>query len=94
MPSASAREARITQTLVAALHPTLCALENESHLHRGHVGATTGKGHFRLRIVAAAFAGKTAIARHRLVYAALASLLETDIHALSIEALSPDEFTG
>jgi BolA family transcriptional regulator, general stress-responsive regulator len=88
----SEREARITQALNVALQPTHCTLENESHLHRGHVGATTGKGHFRLHIVAAAFAGKTALARHRMVYSALASLLDTDIHALSIEALSPDEF--
>ena len=85
------REQRITHALIAALHPTSCTLDDESHLHHGHAGATTGKGHFRLHIVAAAFAGKTALARHRMVYSALASLLESDIHALSIEALSPDE---
>jgi BolA protein len=88
----SERAQRITHALHTALQPIHCTLENESHLHRGHAGATTGKGHFRLHIVAAAFEGKTALARHRMVYGVLAALLDTDIHALSIEALSPDEF--
>jgi stress-induced morphogen len=87
----TARAALITRTLTESFQPQSLALEDESHLHHGHVGATTGKGHFRLRIVAEAFTGKTPIARHRMIYNALARLLETDIHALSIEALSPDE---
>lgn len=86
-----ARTALITRTLNEAFQPLSLTLEDESHLHRGHVGARTGKGHFRLRIVAPAFAGRAPVARHRMIYAALASLLETDIHALAIEALSPDE---
>jgi BolA family transcriptional regulator, general stress-responsive regulator len=82
---------RIEQTLRGALAPSALTLEDESHLHRGHAGAQSGRGHFKVRLVADAFAGKTLIARHRLVYQALGSLMETDIHALSIEALSPDE---
>lgn len=62
------------------------ALEDESHLHAGHAGASTGRGHFRLRIVSSAFKGLTPIARHRAVYAALGELMQTDIHALSIDA--------
>lgn len=89
----SEREQRITRTLVNTFQPLSLTLEDESHLHRGHAGSATGKGHFRLRIVTEAFAGKTAVARHRLIYSALKDLLETDIHALSIEALSPDEST-
>lgn len=87
----SERAQRITRTLTETFQPSSMTLEDESHLHRGHAGATTGKGHFRLRIVASAFTGKTAIARHRMIYSALAELLESDIHALSITALSPDE---
>lgn len=64
-------------------------LEDESHLHAGHAGAATGRGHFRLRIVSAAFTGLSPIARHRAVYAALGALMETDIHALSIDARAP-----
>ena len=54
-------------------------------------GARDGRGHFALRIVCVEFAGKLPIARHRLVYAALGTLMQSDIHALSIEALTPAE---
>lgn len=64
---------------------------DESHLHAGHAGARSGKGHFRIRIVADAFTGQSAVKRHRLIYDALADLMVTDIHALSIEALPPAE---
>lgn len=87
----SERVQRITRALTEIFQPVSVILEDESHLHRGHAGNATGKGHYRLRIVAEAFAGKTAIARHRLIYSALTALFESDIHALSIEALSPDE---
>jgi BolA protein len=64
---------------------------DESHKHRGHAGARDGKGHFHVRIVSAEFRGRGRLERHRLVYAALAELMQTDIHALAVEALSPDE---
>ena len=64
-------------------------VEDESHLHAGHAGAAGGAGHFRIRIVAEAFRGMSPVARHRLVYAALADMLESEIHALAIEALPP-----
>jgi BolA protein len=85
------RAARIEESLRTHFSPSECLLIDESHLHRGHVGAQGGKGHFRLRLVSAAFVGKAPLARHRLVYGALSELMETDIHALSIEALTPDE---
>ncbi len=89
--AADDRVQRITETLTACFSPVSLTLEDDSHLHRGHAGASTGKGHFSLHITAAAFTGKTALARHRLVYGALSALFETDIHALSINAWSPDE---
>lgn len=64
---------------------------DESDLHAGHPGARSGKGHFRVRIVALAFAGLPALRRHRLVYESLDELMTQDIHALSIEALAPTE---
>ena len=87
----SDRVERIRRSLEAGLAPTLLEIEDESHRHAGHAGARDGRGHFRVRIVSAAFAGQTPIARHRAVYAALGDLMQTDIHALAIEARTPEE---
>lgn len=84
------RLGKIRACLQSGLHPTELELEDESHLHAGHAGATTGRGHFRVRIVSSAFAGLTPIARHRLVYDTLGEMMQTDIHALSIQATAPD----
>ncbi|MDP5239559.1 BolA family protein [Uliginosibacterium sp. 31-16] len=75
---------------LASLQPVLCELTDESHLHVGHAGAKGG-GHYRLKIVAEAFAGRSAVARHRLVYASLGTLMRGEVHALSITALTPEE---
>lgn len=66
--------------------PTLFELVDESHLHAGHAGAQSGKGHYALTIHSQLFSGKTPIARHRMVYDALGELMDTHIHALSIKA--------
>jgi BolA protein len=87
----SGRIERIREVLTREFAPVELAVEDQSHLHVGHAGARDGRGHFRVRIVSAAFAGKAPLARHRAVYAALADMLETDIHALAIEARAPDE---
>jgi BolA protein len=87
----SDRVERIREVLTREFAPVELAVEDQSHLHVGHAGARDGRGHFRVRIVSAAFAGKAPLARHRAVYAALADMLETDIHALAIEARAPDE---
>lgn len=88
------RADRIRTRLEQSLQPRELAVEDESHRHAGHAGARDGRGHFRLRIVAAAFAGLRPIARHQLIYQSLGDLMQTDIHALSITALSPDESTA
>lgn len=75
---------------LAVLEPSLVDIEDDSALHAGHAGARDG-GHYRLHIVAAAFAGKTTVARHRLIYDALGDLMRTGIHALAIRAQAPDE---
>ncbi len=64
---------------------------DDSHEHAGHAGAKDGGGHFQLVIVSREFAGKAAVARHRLIYAALADLMPKQIHALAIRAYAPDE---
>jgi len=81
----------IRSRLNAALAPEALDIEDESHRHAGHAGARDGRGHFRVRIVSAAFVGKSALARHRVVYAALGDLMQTDIHALAIDARTPEE---
>lgn len=85
------RIARMRGLLEAALTPTRLEIIDDSHHHAGHAGSRTGQGHFSVTIVSAAFVGKSLPARHRLVYAALGALLQTDIHALSIQANTPDE---
>ena len=77
---------------LAALDPVVLDLRDESAQHAGHAGARpSGGSHWQLTIVSDAFRGKTAVARHRMVYEALGDLMKRDIHALKIEALAPDQ---
>lgn len=66
-------------------------IEDESHLHAGHAGAASGGGHFKIRIISPHFEGMNTVKRHRAIYAALNAHFPNAIHALSIEALSPNE---
>jgi len=85
------RVERIREILTREFAPAALAVEDQSHLHVGHAGARDGRGHFRVHIVAAAFDGMASLARHRAVYAALGDLMQTDIHALAVEARAPAE---
>lgn len=87
----SGRVERIRETLQQAFAPEHLAVHDDSHLHAGHAGAATGKGHFRVEIVSGAFAGMRPLQRHRAVYAALDALMQTEIHALSVSARTPGE---
>ena len=91
MSEAASRVARIRQRLTDELAPLELEVEDQSHLHVGHAGARDGRGHFRVEIRSAAFAGLSRVARHRRVYVALGDMMQTDIHALSIRALTPEE---
>ncbi len=68
------------------LQPIELAITDDSHRHAGHPGARDGRGHFSIRIISPLFEGLTPLARHRAVYAALGELMQTDIHALAIDA--------
>ncbi len=83
------RIARMT-ALLEALAPRSIEIIDDSHLHAGHAGARDGGGHYRLNIVSAQFAGKSTVARHRMVYSALADMMKNDIHALNISASVPE----
>lgn len=76
---------------LAPLAPSHIELIDDSALHAGHEGAKSGGGHYRLLIVSSAFAGKSTMSRHRLVYEALGELMHQKIHALSIKSMTPDE---
>jgi BolA protein len=85
------RAERICAELRSALHADAIELIDDSHLHAGHAGARDGRGHFRVRVVSADFEGLRTLQRHQLVYRALGDLMQTDIHALGIVALTPAE---
>lgn len=85
------RVERIRTMLEAAFAPAQVAVEDDSARHAGHVGARGGAGHFRVRIESHAFSGRARLERHRMVYEALAEMLPGEIHALNIDARSPDD---
>lgn len=66
-------------------------IEDDSHLHAGHAGASGGAGHFRVRLVSERFAGLGTLGRHRLVYDSVHDWMPQRIHALVIEARTPAE---
>ena len=66
-------------------------VHDDSAQHAGHPGAREGAGHFLVRVESQDFAGRGRVERHRLVYEALAAMLPREIHALNIEAVSPDD---
>ena len=85
------RTAMIRERLERELAPESLEIIDESASHAGHAGAASGGGHFIVHIVADAFRDKTLIQRHRLVYDALGDIMHREIHALSIQAKTPDE---
>ena len=84
------RVAMIEKRLTEVFSPQSLNIVDESHKHVGHASAG-GAGHFAVEIIADAFAGKTLIQRHRLIYDALDDAMNTEIHALSIKASTPAE---
>ncbi len=82
--------AEIERRRRAALAPQSLQVQDDSHHHAGHAGAREGR-HYTVRIGSTRFAGLSRVARHRLVYDALRELMPAGIHALAIEARSPDE---
>jgi BolA protein len=82
----------IREKLTANLHPTRLDIVDESHRHAGHAGARPeGESHFNVTIVSAAFAGQSRVARQRAVYGILAAELKSDVHALALKTLTPEE---
>ena len=83
---------RIRTRLAAALAPTHIEVIDESAQHAGHAGARAGgETHYRIEMVSPAFAGKSRVQRHRLVYEALAAEIADGVHALALAARAPGE---
>jgi BolA family transcriptional regulator, general stress-responsive regulator len=83
--------ARTIRERLAVLAPEALDLDDQSALHAGHPGAQSGGGHYRLTIVSQRFRGEPKLARHRMIYDALGELMQRDIHALSLHAVTPEE---
>lgn len=92
-PAFAPSAAEVEAALRAALQPLAIQVRDDSHLHAGHAGAREGR-HFSVHVVSARFQGLARLARHRLVYDALAPWLPRGIHALALTTLAPDETAG
>ena len=87
-------EEHIAQKVQDALEPVHLELINESHLHAGHVGDDgSGQTHFKLIVVSSAFEAHSRVQRHRTVYATISRLFSEGLHACSITALTPSEYS-
>lgn len=80
---------RIEQALQSAFSPDALLVKDQSHLHAGHAGARDGLGHFHVKIVSEQFNGLNRVKTHQAIYAALGDMMQTDIHALAIDASAP-----
>ena len=89
---ATERRSRIERAFREAFAPVHLDVLDEGHRHRGHAGAAGGGGHFRVTIVSQAFAGHSRVERHRMLYAVLGDAVGTDIHALALHAMTPEEY--
>ena len=85
------RSAAIRDRLQQRFAPLELSVQDDSAMHAGHAGARDGRGHFTVRVVSKEFADHGRVERHRMVYAALGELMQTEIHALSISAFTPEE---
>jgi len=81
----------IHQRLITNLSAESVEIEDQSHLHAGHAGAASGGGHYDVIVISSAFNDLNTLGRHRLIYRAVDDLMKKEIHALSIQAFSPDE---
>jgi BolA protein len=93
MPVLAADVEATLRERLADLEPVRFELRDDSAAHIGHAGAASGAGHFSLLIVSEAFCGVSRLNRHQTVMARVSDLLPFPIHALSIRALAPEEYS-
>jgi len=92
MPRREDRAEIIRATLEEVLGAEHIHIVDDSALHAGHLGAQGGGGHYRVVVVSARFEGLSRVAAQRLVYQALGELMTTDIHALEMRTLTPEQW--
>lgn len=93
MPRREDRAEIIRASLEEVLGAEHIHIVDDSALHAGHLGAQGGGGHYRVVVVSARFEGLSRVAAQRLVYQALGELMTTDIHALEMRTLTPDQWS-
>jgi BolA protein len=81
----------LIRSALQKLEITQLTVHDESPMHNGHAGAKKGGGHFAVDIISRDFIGKSAVQRHQMIYEALGDLMTTEIHAISIQARTPEE---
>lgn len=81
----------IRERLQQALQPVSLDIVDDSARHAGHAGARSGGGHYRVDIVSDVFAGKSRVSRERMVYQALGTMMQHEIHALAVRARTAEE---
>jgi len=86
------RRARIEEKLARKLDTEHLEVVDESHLHVGHAGARSGGGHFRATIVSPRFEGLSRLEAQRLVYSVLSEEMSGEIHALSVQTFTPEQW--
>jgi BolA protein len=89
-PTPKATVSEIRAALERSLAPSSLEVRDDSARHAGHAGARSG-GHYQVQVVSAAFAGRTRLERHRMVYRALEPLMNRGIHAVNIDARAPQD---
>ena len=92
MPQAKDRGEIIRTTLEDALEAEHVQVIDDSALHAGHLGAQGGGGHYRVLVVSSHFKGLSRVAAQRLIYHTLGELMTTDIHALEMRTLTPEQW--
>ena len=94
MAAPDERAQRIRTLVEQALDAEHVSVVDDSAAHAGHLGAEGGRGHFRIVVVSSRFEGLSRVAAQRLVYAALGELMTTDIHAIEMRTLTPEQWAA
>ena len=94
MPQAEERAQIIKTALEDRLEAAHIEIVDDSAAHAGHLGAQGGGGHYRVLVVSRRFEGLSRVAAQRLVYQALGELMTTDIHALEMRTLTPEQWAA
>ncbi len=83
---------KIQETLTEKLQANIVKITDQSDRHKHHKQSPQGSGHYEAVIVSEIFIGKTLMQQHRLVYASLATEMQTTIHALSLSTFTPQQW--